>query len=122
MEKKNRYIVAAQQHWLVKAPIPLPFFFPQIGSNIFLTAAHCLQNYDGVVQETSQLKIILGVQNRRSWDSTSRARFLNSRMLHVTEVVIHQYFDFTREVNDLAVLKISKYLFSCNMQEMNHIT
>ena len=49
------------------------FSFSQIGSNIFLTAAHCLQNWADVVLPASQLKIILGVQNRRTL--TSRARF-----------------------------------------------
>ena len=47
-------------------------FSPQIGSNIFLTAAHCLENWAGEVQAPSQLKIIIGVQNRRKL--TSRAR------------------------------------------------
>ena len=39
-------------------------FFPQIGSNMFLTAAHCLQNWADAVQTPSQLKVVLGVQNR----------------------------------------------------------
>ena len=43
--------------------------FSQIGSNIFLTAAHCLQNWAEVVQAPSQLKIILGVQDRRKLTS-----------------------------------------------------
>ena len=50
----------------------LIFLFSQIGSNIFLTAAHCLQNWAGLIQAPSQLKIILGVQNRTKL--TSRAR------------------------------------------------
>ena len=48
------------------------FLFSQIGSNIFLTAGHCLQNWAEVVQAPSQLKIILGVQDRSKL--TSRAR------------------------------------------------
>merc|ERR1719458_169074 len=69
-----------------------------IGSNVFLTAAHCLQNWAGVVQAPSQLKIILGVQNRRKLTSTARE-------LHVTDLILHKDFNFTRQVNDIALLK-----------------
>ena len=36
----------------------------QIGSNMFLTAAHCLENWAGEVQEPSELTVFLGVHNK----------------------------------------------------------
>ena len=48
------------------------FSSSQIGSNVFLTAAHCLENWAGEVQAPWKLKIILGVQNRRKLTSTAR--------------------------------------------------
>ena len=36
----------------------------QIGSNFFITAAHCLQDIEGVSPEPSEVQIFLGLQNR----------------------------------------------------------
>ena len=47
----------------------------QIGSNIFLTAAHCLLNWAGEVFLPSELKIFLGVQNKRQLNSRARFRY-----------------------------------------------
>ena len=105
-------------------------FSSQIGSNVFLTVAHCLQNWAGVVQAPSQLKIILGVQNRRKLTSkaklylvdimqiyatTNVCHFTVPREFHITEVVLHENFNFTRQVNDIAVLKTSKFLVAPNI-------
>ena len=38
--------------------------FLQIGSNFFITAAHCLQDIEGVSPEPSEVQIFLGLQNR----------------------------------------------------------
>ena len=40
-------------------------FLLKIGGDIFLTAAHCLENWAGEVQEPSELSVYLGVHNRR---------------------------------------------------------
>ena len=38
----------------------------QIGGNMFLTAAHCLENWAGEVQEPSELTLFLGVHNKNN--------------------------------------------------------
>ena len=56
-----------QQSWLVKKPLQLSeHFFLQIGGNMFLTAAHCLENYYGEVQEPSELTLFLGVHDKNN--------------------------------------------------------
>ena len=47
-------------------------FFLQIGSNFFITAAHCLQDYAGFPLEPSDVKIILGVQKTNEEYSRDR--------------------------------------------------
>ena len=124
--RREQTIADALQQWFVKSSLFFPLNFSQIGSNVFLTAAHCLENWAGEVQTPSQLKIILAVQNRSKLTSRARCWFicdpltkqrkstykciLTTRELHVTEVVLHKDFNFTRHVNDIALLKTSKNL------------
>ena len=48
------FVITMQLHLLLS----------QIGSNFFITAAHCLQDIEGVSPEPSEVKIFLGLQNR----------------------------------------------------------
>ena len=99
--RREQTIADALQQWFVKSSFfpkfasfaqllvkssscfPKLFLSPQIGSNIFLTAAHCLENWAGEVQTPSQLKIILGVQNRRQLTSTARFYNLFGTLLQI---------------------------------------
>ena len=44
-------------------------FSLQIGGDMFLTAAHCLENWAGEVQEPSELTVYLGVHNRKDLEN-----------------------------------------------------
>ena len=92
----------------------------QIGSNIFLTAAHCLINDSDEVFSPSELKILIGVRNKRKLTSTARSlnscfmynyqlRLVSIRHseLHITKVVLHERFNFTQQIHDIALLKTS---------------
>ena len=57
-----------QQHWWVTLRLNVSkhiSFLLKIGGDMFLTAAHCLENWAGEVQEPSELTVYLGVHNRR---------------------------------------------------------
>ena len=47
-------------------------FFFKIGSNIFVTAAHCLHDWHGFPLSGSEMKIILGALNRRELPAIAR--------------------------------------------------
>ena len=123
METEARFHVVMTQQTNDFAVVDIPFLNPvpsQIGSNIFLTAAHCLINDSDEVFSPSELKIFIGVRNKRKLTSTARS--LNScfiynnqfklvsihhRELHITEVVLHEKFNFTQQIHDIAILKTS---------------
>ena len=44
-------------------------FSLQIGGDMFLTAAHCLENWAGEIQEPSELSVYLGVHNRKDLEN-----------------------------------------------------
>ena len=53
--------------WSKLILVPTHFIlFLQIGGNMFLTAAHCLENYYGEVQEPSELTLFLGVHDKNN--------------------------------------------------------
>ena len=45
------------------------FVLSQIGGNFFLTAAHCLENWAGEVQEPSELTLYLGVTDKNNLEN-----------------------------------------------------
>ena len=47
--------------------------------------------------------------------ATNVCHFTVPREFHITEVVLHENFNFTRQVNDIAVLKTSKFLVAPNI-------
>ena len=56
--------------WVIKCKKLTNFYkvlhLLQIGGNMFLTAAHCLENWAGEVQEPSELTLFLGVHNKNN--------------------------------------------------------
>ena len=58
--------------WVIKCKKLTHFYkvlhLLQIGGNMFLTAAHCLENWAGEVQEPSELTLFLGVHNKNNLD------------------------------------------------------
>ena len=51
-----------------------PYLLPQIGSNLFLTAAHCVQDWDKTLQRSS-LTLLLGVQRKSQLTPRTRCNF-----------------------------------------------
>ena len=63
-------------------------FLLKIGGDIFLTAAHCLENWAGEVQEPSELTVYLGVHNRRDLRNAKYGSFVFSQANVCTSVII----------------------------------
>ena len=90
-----------------------PYLLPQIGSNLFLTAAHCVQDWDKTLQRSS-LTLLLGVQRKSQLTSRTRCNFFFpvssslSRKFHITDVKIHEDYDYILQQNDIALIKSSR--------------
>ena len=55
---------------------------------MFLTAAHCLENWAGEVQEPSELSVYLGVHNRRDLKKAKYGYLVFSQAYVCTSVII----------------------------------
>ena len=95
-------------------------FFSQIGSNWALTAAHCV--YDNDLEENfpaNSLTVVFGVHNRTKL--TARTRWNKSkekswvfaicRVVPVAELVVHPEHNITRQIHDIALLKLGLCFF-----------